>query len=163
MESDRIIVLSLALSLLAFGLIAKWYVMPPLRARPRAAALTPLLLLHGFRHVGLVFLVGGVVSPALAPSFAVPAAYGDLLAAVLALLALWALRLGSPLALPLVWIFNVEGTLDLLYAIYQGLVNGVASKLGAAYFIPAVVVPALLVTHFMIFQLLAQRGESEGR
>jgi hypothetical protein len=50
--------------------------------------------LHSFRFVGLAFLVKGVVSPELPAAFAVPAAYGDLIAAVLALLALAALRSG---------------------------------------------------------------------
>jgi hypothetical protein len=50
--------------------------------------------LHGFRFVGLAFLVKGVVAPELPAAFAMPAAYGDLIAAVLALFALAALRSG---------------------------------------------------------------------
>ena len=47
-----------------------------------------------------------------------PAAYGDLLAALLALLAIAALRMAWAGAIPLVWLFNVEGTLDLVNAFY---------------------------------------------
>jgi hypothetical protein len=102
----------------------------------------------------MVFLVPTVVGPALPASFAVPAAYGDLLAGLLALAAIGALRARSRIALPLTWVFNVIGLLDLVHAFYQGLANDV--QLGAAYFIPTFVVPALVVTHVMIFRMLVR-------
>jgi len=147
--------LQVVLSLVVYSLIARWYVVPRLAALPLRDALTPLLLLHAFRYLGMVFLVPTVVGPALPAAFAVPAAYGDLLAALLALLAIAALRHAWPSAIPLVWLFNVEGTLDLVNAFYQGLRNNV--QLGAAYYIPTVAVPALLVTHAMIFAMLIRR------
>ncbi len=45
-----------------------------------------------------------------------PTAYGDVTAAGLALLAVACLRSGSILAAPMVWLFNVVGFLDLVYA-----------------------------------------------
>jgi hypothetical protein len=147
--------LQVVLSLVVYSLIARWYVVPRLAALPLRDALTPLLLLHAFRYLGMVFLVPTVVGPALPAAFAVPAAYGDLLAALLALLAIAALRQAWPSAIPLVWLFNVEGTLDLVNAFYQGLRNNV--QLGAAYYIPTFAVPALLVTHAMIFAMLIRR------
>jgi hypothetical protein len=147
--------LQVVLSLVVYTLIARWYVVPRLAALPLRDALTPLLLLHAFRYLGMVFLVPTVVGPALPAAFAVPAAYGDLLAALLALLAIAALRQAWPLAIPLVWLFNVEGTLDLVNAFYQGLRNNV--QLGAAYYIPTFAVPALFVTHAMIFAMLIRR------
>lgn len=148
---------SVALSFVAWGIIAVRYLWPELRNQPRARALRPLLLLHSFRFIGLAFLVPGVVSPDLPGTFARPAAYGDLIAAVLALLALAALE--SRPGIVLVWIFNVWGTADLLYAFYQGRV-GVGfepGQLGAAYFIPTVVVPLLLITHGLVFRVLLRR------
>ena len=62
-------------------------------------------------------------------------------------------------ALPAVWIFNLWGTIDLLYAIYQGEI-GVRvgpGSLGAAFYIPTVLVPPLLVTHALIFWRLLRR------
>jgi hypothetical protein len=73
--------------------------------------MTPILLLQRFRHLGLMFLAPGAVYHGIPGRFAVQAAYGDLLAAVLALLALWAVRRGSRHGRILVWIFNIEGTL----------------------------------------------------
>ncbi|MEE8256455.1 MAG: hypothetical protein V3R60_01070, partial [Acidobacteriota bacterium] len=92
----------------------------------------------------------------LPKGFAYPAAYGDLVSGLLALLSLVALRGGWGLALPLVWLFNIVGTVDLLNALRQA---DVVADLGAAWYIPTVLVPALLVTHFMIFaRLLKRRG-----
>ena len=79
--------ISIAFSLIAWGIVAR-HLWPDLRRLPRADALRPLLLLHAFRFVGLSFLVPGVVSLDLPAAWARPAAYGDLTAAVLALLAL---------------------------------------------------------------------------
>jgi hypothetical protein len=148
---------SVALSFVVWGIIAARYVWPALRSQSRAAAaLRPLLLLHSSRFVGLVFLVPGVVSPDLPAAFARPAAFGDLIAAALALLALAGLE--SRPGIVLVWVFNVWGSADLIYAFYQGLIGvGIRpGQLGAAYFIPTVAVPLLLVTHGLVFRLLLQ-------
>ncbi len=117
MVIGTILPLSIVLGLLSYSLIAKWYVMPQLVGMPRANALTPLLLFHSFRYIGLAFLIPGVTSEILDSRFAIPAAYGDLLAALLALIAIMALRLRWAMAIPLVWVFNIEGSLDLLNAV----------------------------------------------
>ena len=148
--------LQVLMSFVGYILIARFYVAPRLSALPLRVALIPLLLLHAFRHLGMVFLVPTVVGPALPAAFAVPAAYGDLLAALLALLAIAALRMDAWPAIALVWIFNVVGTLDLINAFYQGIRNNV--QLGAAYYIPTFAVPALFVTHAMIFAMLTRRA-----
>ena len=143
------------------GAAAKYYFWPALACGLGRVAFWPILLRHATRFVGLGFLVPGVVLPDLLMAFAHPAAYGDLIAASLALICAITLRANAPraLTLPLVWLFNIEGTLDLLYAIYQGLgVNIAAYQLGAAWFIPTVYVPALLVTHTLIFVLLIAGG-----
>ena len=113
------IVVSIAIGMLTYGLIARWYVMPALANLSRHDALIPLVLPHAFRYIGLAFLIPGVVSPDVTHDFAVPAAYGDLLASVLALLAAVALKFRWSIAIPAVWIFNLEGSLDALYAVSQ--------------------------------------------
>jgi hypothetical protein len=124
----------------------------------RARGLVPLVLPHTFRFVGLAFLVPGVVSPSLPPAFAAPAAYGDLIAAILAIVATVALSRHVPWAALLVWLFNVWGAMDLLFAFYQGLLGVQLDPrmLGAAFFIATVIVPPLLITHGMIFWLLVR-------
>ena len=85
------------------------------------------------------------------PQFAYPAALGDLLAAVLALAAISAMLMRSPVGWPLVWVFNVGGTIDLIAVIALATVYGAAAYMGPAYWIPAFWVPLLLVTHYIVF------------
>jgi hypothetical protein len=151
-NTRQIFGLQVLLSFLVYGLVARWYVAPRLASLPLHAALPPLLVLHALRYMGMVFLVPTVVGPALPASFAGPAAYGDLVAGLLALGAMVALRTRARVALPLTWLFNVVGLLDLIHAFYQGLRHDV--QLGAAYFIPTFIVPALVITHLMIFRML---------
>ncbi len=155
MGTQAIFGLQFLLSLVVWSLIAKWLLAPWLEKKSQHEALFWLTLPHAFRHVGMVFLVPGVVAQRLPEAFANPAAYGDLVTGVLALSALIALRTGWAGALALVWLFNIVGTVDLLNALRH--VN-VAPDFGAAWYIPTFFVPALLVTHFMIYIRLLRRG-----
>lgn len=151
--------ISLALSILAWGLVASRYVWPALRSLPRSDGLRPLLLLHSFRFVGLSFLVPGVVSPDLPAAFARPAAYGDFTSALLALIALGLLR--GRLGIPVVWLFNLVGSADLLYAFYLGDRAGIAlapGQLGAAFYVVTLLVPLIIVTQGLVFLLLVRRS-----
>jgi hypothetical protein len=146
---------SIALSFIAWGMVSARYVWPELRLRPRAEALRPLLILHSFRFIGLAFLVPGVVSPDLPSTFAYSAAYGDIGAAILAVLAL--ISLPSAAGVVVAWIFSVWGSADLFNAFYQANRTGLSpGKLGATYFIPTLIVPLLLVTHGLTFRILLQ-------
>ena len=159
MRPQLIFGISVAFSLLAWGVVTQQYIWPMLRHQPRENALRAILTFHAFRFIGLAFLLPGVVSPELPLAFARPAAYGDLAAAILALLGLLTLR--SRLGTVLVWAFNLLGTADLLYAFYQGNRVNIAATpglLGAAYFLLAIVVPLLLITHGLVFRLLLRPG-----
>jgi hypothetical protein len=147
---------SIAFSLISWGIVAAQYIWPELRFRQRAEALRPLLILHSFRFIGLAFLVPGVVSPDLPSAFVHSAAYGDIIAAILALLAL--ILLPSTSGVVIAWIFNVWGTADLFNAFYQANHAGLmAGQLGATYLIPTFIVPLLLITHGIGFRILVQR------
>jgi hypothetical protein len=147
--------LSIAFSFIAWVIVSARYFWPELRLRQRAEALRPLLILHSFRFIGLAFLVPGVVSPDLPSAFAHSAAYGDIIAATLALLSFLSLPRGAGIVIA--WIFNLWGTLDLLNAFYQANHAGLlAGQLGATYFIPTLVVPLLLITHGLAFWILLQ-------
>jgi hypothetical protein len=153
--------LSTVISLLSYALIAIWYVVPRLSKQPRVEALIPLILLHTFRTVGLVFLFPQVMGGALPPGFATPAAYGDLLTTGLALLAACTLRFRPGMALPLVWLFNLVGIADLVFAMYKGAVLGLPSfHLGVAWLLLTVYVPLLLVGHIIVFWILLRTAPS---
>jgi hypothetical protein len=163
-SSQASFAIHVALSFVAWGIVTRQYIWPVVRSQPRPDALRPILLLHSFRSVGLAFLIPGVVSPNLPAAFARPAAYGDLAATILALLA-WA-TVRSRLGIVLVWAFNILGSADLLNAYYQGNRTGVGlapGLQGAAYFIPTILVPLLLITHGVVFRLLLQRSTAASR
>ena len=146
---------SIAFSLVAWGIVAKRYIWPKLRLLPRTEALRPVLVLHSFRFIGLAFLVPGVVSPELPSAFAHAAAYGDIAAAILAMLALASLPRAAGIVIA--WLFNVWGSADILNAFYQANNAGLmAGQLGATYLIPTLVVPLLLITHGLAFRILLQ-------
>jgi hypothetical protein len=155
MQSQFVFFVSIAFSVIGWGIVAARYIWPELRLRSRAEALRPQLILHSFRFIGLAFLVPGVVSPGVPSTFAQSAAYGDIIAAILALLALTSLsgRAGIVIA----WIFSLWGTADLFNAFYQANHAGLtAGQLGATYFIPTFIVPLLLITHGLAFRILVQ-------
>ena len=147
--------MSIAFGVIAWGIVTSRYIWPELRLRPRSEALRPLLILHSFRFIGLAFLVPGVVSPDLPPAFAHSAAYGDMIAAILALLSL--LLLPSSAGVAAAWIFSLWGSADILNAFYQANHSGLlAGQLGAAFFLPTLIVPLLLITHGLAFRILLQ-------
>ena len=147
--------LSIVFSLIAWGIVTARYIWPELRLQPRVEALRPLLILHSFRFIGLAFLVPGVVSPDLPPAFAHSAAYGDIIAAILALLSL--LLLPSAAGVAVAWIFSLWGSADIFNAFYQANHAGLlAGQLGAAFFLPTLIVPLLLITHGLGFRILLQ-------
>lgn len=159
MSPVAVINLEFYMSLLTFLLIAWRYAIPAMRARPFAEAVAPILLLHSFRHLGMMYLSRAAVPEAPDPGFAVPTAYGDLAAAVLALVALGALRLDERAARVAVWLFNLVGFVDLgLAAVNAERFKYASHAMGSAYLLPVIVVPALLVTHGLTFWLLVRRA-----
>lgn len=153
--------ISYAVAFLVFGLIAKWYIWPNIKDRAIKTALTPLLLYACLRVNGLMFLMPGLVSPELPSAFAIPTAYGDLAAVLLALLALACVRLESPFAVPVLWLFNILGLLDLIYGNISSMVAGVdPAQWSTAYYLVVLNVPAMVVVHvLMIAYLLRHRTE----
>jgi hypothetical protein len=154
--------LSVLMSFVAFGIVTSTYIWPWLRTARREDALIALMVPHTFRFIGLSFLTPGVVSPSLPLGFSFPAAYGDLFAAIFAVLAIGSLSGRAWFATSMVWVFNIWDAVDLLVAFYQGLlgVNIDPGWLRAAYFIPTVLVPPLLVTHGLMFWLLLRKPSS---
>lgn len=154
--------ISYAVAFLVFGLIARWYLWPAIKDRAPKIALPPLLLYACLRVNGLMFLMPGLVSRELPRAFAMPTAYGDLTAALLALLALWPVRTGNVFAVPMVWLFNIVGLLDLVYANISTFKDHVdPTYLGVSYYLAVLNVPAMVAVHVLIFAyLLRQRLQS---
>lgn len=151
-----ILTINLIFSTVVFRIAARIYLEPKLRDLDPRSIFLPILLLHSFRHLGLMFLEGGATYPGMPGQFAYPAALGDFVAAILAMAAIQAVAANARRAKPLVWIFNVWGSVDLAAAITLATVYDAAAYMGAAFWIPAFWVPALLVTHYIGFTVLAK-------
>ena len=148
------------LALLAYALLAAWYVWPRLAVLPVLVALQPLVWVHVFRVVGGSILAPGSVGPGVPDDFARMVGYGDMLTAALALVAVAALRLRWSAAIPLVWTFVVVGALDTVNAIVQSVRYDVFHQpLGVNWVIVTLYVPALLVSSVLVVVTLvtAQR------
>ncbi len=155
MSPETIFNLHLILGYVAWLLCFGAYVMPRLRSMGLVAAQRAIATLHSFRFFGLVFIVPGVVGN-LPSGFAAFAAYGDLATGLLAMLALLTVRI-RPLFWLFVLAFNLVGVVDLIVDYYRALQVGLpalAGQLGAAYAIPIIYVPLLMITHVVAFYLL---------
>ncbi len=151
---DRVLPLNLIANTVIFYVAARLYLLPLVsRFRPQQI-LVPILLLHSTRHLGMMFLTRGATYPGLPQEFAYPAAFGDLITAIIAFTAIPLVLRGSSFAKPTVWIFNIFGTADLLAAITMATIYNAPVAMGPTYWIPAFWVPLLLVTHYVTFVLL---------
>ena len=155
MEPIALFGIQFTLSLVAYGLIAFWYVAPRLSRLPRELAVVPLLWVHAFRIVGGTILAPGAVDAGVPMEFRVMIGYGDLATAALALLALVALRSRLGAAIALVWLCVVVGMLDTVNAIIQSIRDSLFTyPLGVNWVIVAIYVPALLVSSLLIVMQL---------
>ena len=158
MSPANIFLLQLVLGYVAWLLCFGAYIWPRLKSMDRVEAQRAIATLHSFRFFGLVFILPGVIGPNLPPGFATFAAYGDLATAVLAILALLAARKRAIFRL-LVPGYSLVGTADLVINYYNGIHLGLpelAGQLGAAYAIPIIYVPLLMITHLAAFRLLVR-------
>jgi hypothetical protein len=156
MPAETLFQIQLVFGYIAWLLCFRVYIWPRLKAMDRFAAQRAIATLHSFRFFGLVFILPGVVGSALPAGFATFAAYGDLAAGVLALLALLTAKI-RPLFWSFVVAFNVVGATDLIVDYYHAIQSGlpqIAGQLGGAYAIPIVYVPLLMITHVVAFYFL---------
>jgi hypothetical protein len=155
MNNVAIFWLQLLTSVVVYGVVAVWYVMPALARQPRNSALIPLLFVHVPRYVGMTLLVPGMVDPALPADFRASAAYGDLVEAALAFASIVSLRSYWRFATPLVWATNTWGFLDLLNGVRGVLqLNVPRFDLATCWYIYTFYAPLVLVAHLMIFWVL---------
>jgi hypothetical protein len=150
--------------LVAYALLARWYVWPRLSGLPPVVALIPLIWVHVFRIAGGSILAPGSVGPGVPAEFREMIGYGDMATAVLALVTLVALRARGSGAVRFVWVFVALGLLDTANAIIQSMRFSVFSELlGVNWVIVTAYVPALLVSSFLIFVKLLGPVRSKAR
>jgi len=165
MSTQTIFQVHLVLGYVAWLLCFSVFILPWLKSMDRFEAQRVIATLHSFRFFGLVFILPGVVGPNLPANFATFAAYWDLATGVLAMLALLTVRIR-----PLFWLFvvafNLVGTADLVLDYYHAVRVGLpamAGQMGAAYAIPVIYVPILMITHVVALYWLVRPQPREAR
>lgn len=155
MSSELIFRLHLIFGYVVWLLCLGIYVWPKFKAMSHFEAQRAIATLHSFRFFGLVFILPGVVGT-LPASFAAFAAYADFATGLLAMMALLTAKVRS-----LFWLFvvafNVVGASDILLDYYHAVqidLPAHAGELGAAYAIPVLYVPVLMISHAVAFYLL---------
>lgn len=165
MSPAIIFLLQLVLGYVAWLLCFGTYIWPRLKSMDRVEAQRAVATLHSFRFFGLVFILPGMVGSNLPSGFAAFAAYGDLATGILAMLALLVVRMRALFG-PLVLVYSLVGIVDLAVDYYHGIRLGLpelAGQLGAAYAIPIIYVPLLMITHFAALHLLLRPESKSAR
>lgn len=154
--SARLLALLMVMSLGAWTILAWVHVVPWLARRSRREGLLVVVTPHMFRHVGALALYPGIgAAPA---AWSVPLAWGDGATALLAAATMVALQRDWRHAVPLAWVFNVFGTLDMAHNGLNAVGLQVAPQLGPIAYVVGIVVPGMCVCHLLIFAVLLRRG-----
>jgi hypothetical protein len=154
------------LALIAAALIAATTI-PALRAWIATLPLRALVGINAVRFIGIAFLVlaaGG----GLDPVFAARAGWGDIAAAVVALVLLAAGEPRTRLHRALTHVWNAFGLLDLVVAVgtatavtLRGAVPGIVPVVSfPLVVVPTFIVPILVATHVLIFRRLLALGRA---
>lgn len=150
------LLINIFFSLLIFNAAYRWFLKPILPQLKPSIVVIPILLLHSMRHLGLMFVTTGVTSTAMPQQFAVPAAAGDFLAAVLAFTAAVLIHRKSKFAVSMTWLFSIVGIADFAIVVMLSRVYRAADFMGGSYWIPSFWVPMLIVGHIIIITVLRQ-------
>lgn len=161
MEPLPLFALQFTLSLTIASMAAKWYIYPALRRREISEALVPLFFVHSLRYLPSSGFAPGQLASDI-PDAMATIAYGDLASAIVAIVAIVALRKGVPGAISIAWGANILMALDWLIATYLAATNELVTySMGGNWYIIAYYVPLLAVVHVMIFaRLVAERDSA---
>lgn len=153
------------------GFLIGYWLSKTLREALLALPLWLVVAAHGFRFVGIFFVVGALTG-GLAPPFGMPAGMGDIVAAIGSVPLLMLLRQGRRSTQPRRWFvaWNVFGLVDLLCALTLGLLYsnstfGILSQPGldsqALVHLPLSLIPTFYVPMLLLLHLLALRRYRE--
>ena len=153
--------LASTLSFIVLLLMATWYVIPWLKSRSRADALTALLWVQAFRYVALQIFSAQKFGFAVSDGARDQIAAGDVTGMILALIAIVALRYRLRVAALLVWVFVAETAFDLVNATIAGIREELFSTAsGVTWLILTFYVPLLWVSlGLIVWQLCSRHRE----
>jgi hypothetical protein len=137
----------MALSFAVMVAAAAWYVAPWLKVTDWATGIAALLWVHAFRYVALQIFSAQQFGFAVSDVGRNQIAFGDAIAATLAVSAIIALRYWNCLAVAVLWLFVAVAALDLLNSTIVGMREQLfASASGVSWLILTFYVPLLWVS-----------------
>ena len=142
--------------LTAWAVLAVLFVAPKLRSYATDDALAICVAPQLFRVLGVGLLVPNL-APGMPGSFALPTALGDSATALLALISVVALRNRWQGARKVAWACNLVGAVDLVIALPHAAIIGAAQFLAAQWYVPALGVPLMIISHVMSFRILLRK------
>jgi hypothetical protein len=152
-------------SLIVYGAIARWYVVPWLQSLKRADALIALLWVHVFRYVALQVFSSQRDGFPISNGAAMDIVVGDVAGAVMAFIAIILLRRRIRAGVTLAWLLAAETIYDTIDNIRGGIQEHLMGAAGGVtwlvlvFFVPMVFVSLVLI----VWQLYSRRGEALDR
>jgi hypothetical protein len=152
------------LSFVLFLLIAVWYVVPWLRSKGPEEGLSALLWIHAFRYVALELFSAQRAGLRIPNDLRDQIAFGDLIGAVLALLAILAMRYRLRGSTAIIWAFVAATLFDLSNALVGGIRHEMMAEVhDVPWLVLCFYVPALWVTlGLIVWQLVTRRPTANG-
>ncbi len=163
MSGMTVNLIATSFSLIVFAALSVWYVYPRLKVQSKPEAFVPLVGIHLFRNIGMMALAPGMAAAEVSTSVYEQMAYGDLISAALALLAIFLIRTQKSMLIVLggIWVFNVVGFLDVLHAMSLTMEHGLANlPMGPVWLVGVFYVPLIIVSHIMIFYMLLKPNKT---
>ena len=149
-------------SMVIFALVARWYISPALSTLPVRSALVPLFLVHALRYLPSTAFAPGQVDPRVPTDAMAAIAYGDLVSAVLALIAALFLYYRMSGAIGVAWIVNIVTTADWLYAGFVAASHQLVTyPMGGNWYIINYYVPVIGIIHVMIYARLLKDRKTQ--
>jgi len=102
------------LGIICFGIVTKWYVWPRFKMMTYYEVLTVLMVIYGFRFMGMFFAVQNMTA-GLNPAFGTPGAWNDMTISIISILAAFALHYRKSFGVVLAWIVTIGGIADFAY------------------------------------------------
>jgi hypothetical protein len=149
-------------SLVVFALMAVWYVAPLLGRLARGSALMVLLWVHVFRYVAVFTASAQHDGFPISADAVREVIVGDVVGAVMAMAAIFALRQRAQLGIWLTWLLSVETVVDFGVGIHRKLIEPLtAQPSGVLWLILCFFVPLVIVSvPLLVWQLWSRRRES---